>query len=298
MSVRACVPVLATCALLTTLAVTTEAGAWCRTTTRRSSVPGECSTSGTPLAWQSVCTGFSLHLAGSPEIAMDVLRRESELAAARWHEVPCDANSTTQPYFQLLRIADTITPTGYNARGVNANTVSFNEVWRQDASHRPGTIAVTIVTFDSMTGEILDADVELNQRSDANPEGFRFTTGMPDMASADLPTILTHEFGHFHGISHSTEATAVMWPEAGLGEQRRNLRTDDVQAICDAYNPAMVPDRSCNPVPYGGFASNPVGGRVTGGCAVGARAALPVGGRSIGGAAIALAMVLARRRRR
>lgn len=254
-------------ALLTAVtAVAPRAWGWCRTTTRRPSVPGECVRTGIPLAWQSVCAGFSLHVSGSPEIAMEVLRTESEAAAARWHQVPCDANSTTQPYFRLLRIADTSMPTGYNPRGANANTVSFNPIWQPDALHRVGTIAITVVTFNVSNGEILDADVELNQQSDQNPDGFRFTTEVSRMDSADLPTILTHEFGHFQGLSHSEDPSAVMWPEAGLGEQRRNLRNDDAQAICDAYNPDRAPDQSCNPVPYGGFAVDSFGGRVKGGC--------------------------------
>jgi hypothetical protein len=250
---------------------------------------------GTALAWQSVCTGFSLHVSGSPEIPFETLLSESTAAAARWHQVPCDDEGLTNAYFQLLPIADTLTPTGYDPQGVNANTISFNEVWRPDAAHRLGTIAITIVTFDADTGEILDADIELNQRSELNPDGYWFTTGPANMASADLPTILTHEFGHFQGIAHSDDEGAVMWPAAGLGEQRRELHPDDAHAICDAYSPFDVPDRTCNPVPYGGFASNPVGGRVTGSCAVGA----PFGAGPAGLAVVALAgsALLVRRRR-
>lgn len=241
-----------------------DAQAWCRSTTRRASIPGECSTNGQPLGWRGVCIGFSLFADGSPEIPFSVLAAESELSASRWRQVACDADSTTQAYFELLRISDTWGVSGYNPRGANSNAVSFNEVWRLDAMHRSGTIAITVVTFDTISGEILDADIEMNQASDRNPEGFRFTVGPANPDTADLPTILTHEFGHFLGLSHSTVDTAIMWPEAGLGEQRRVPRSDDAEGICTIYNPQFVPDRTCNPLPYGGLATDSFGGRTVG----------------------------------
>ena len=289
-------------ALAISLTVPSMAHAWCRTTTLRSMVVGECSMQGVPLAWRSMCTGFSLNVDGSPDIALEDVRTEATAAAARWHAAPCDANGSTTPYFQLLPLqllvtmdnADTQVLSGYNRSGLNSNTVSFNGVWHSDANHQLGTIAITLVSYDMNSGEILDADVELNQATDANPDGFHFTIGTPDPTAADLPTILTHEFGHLHGLGHSTVDTAVMWPSAGLGEQRRMLRTDDVEAICDAYNPQYAPENlTCNPTPYGGFMSNAYGGRVRGGCSV-ARGLAPVrspraGLLLLGLAAVALA---------
>ncbi len=254
-------------AVAATMAAPSVARAWCRTTTQRSTTIGECNASGTPLAWRSICAGFSVSVDGSLDVGLDDLRTEATTAAARWHMAPCDANGATVPYFQLLPLPDSSQRIGYDRNGVNANTVSFNGVWRPDPSHQLGTIAITVVSFDRNTGEILDADVEMNELSDVNPDGFRFTIGAPDPSAADLPTILTHEFGHLHGLGHSDVDTAVMYPQAGLGEQRRNLRTDDVQGICDAYNPDYTPaDRTCNATPYGGFSPNMYGGRVRGGC--------------------------------
>jgi hypothetical protein len=71
--------------LCASLAAPSLAHAWCRTTTQRSSMLGECSTSGTPLAWQSLCTGFSMYIDGSPELSLDDVRSEATTAAARWH---------------------------------------------------------------------------------------------------------------------------------------------------------------------------------------------------------------------
>jgi hypothetical protein len=264
-------------ALASFCAAPSVAHAWCRTTTDPTPrAIGECATSGTPIFWQSLCASYSLFTAGSPEIPFDELHTTVQAAANTWQTAACDAEGLVPQYFRLVPIADTSQPTGFDRNGVNANTISFNSEWQLDTRHRLGTIAITLVSFDPSTGEILDADIEMNQASDENLDGFHFTTGASSTEAADLPTILTHELGHFQGLAHSDADTAVMWPTAGLGEQRRMLRTDDVQAICDAYNPEWAPtnDHSCpgNSVPYGGFASNPYGGRVRGGCAVERRA--------------------------
>ena len=274
------------------------AHAWCRTTTD-SSRSGECATSGTPIYWQGLCAGYSLYTEGSPEIPFENLRATTLAAATTWQTAACDANGTQPQYFRLEALPDTTQPTGFDRNGVHSHTLSFNSVWTLDTRHRLGTIAITLVSFDPITGEIVDADLEMNQWSDANPDGFHFSTGDSSPEAADLPTILTHELGHFQGLGHSTVDTAVMWPSAGLGEQRRMLRTDDVQGICDAYSPDFAPvnDHTCNRVPFGGFAVNQYGGRVRGGCAIAPRNA-PASGRSgsrgLAVAAIAVAAFAAR----
>jgi hypothetical protein len=277
--------------------IASSAHAWCRTTTDPTPrAPGECATTGTPISWQSVCAGYSLYIDGSPEIPFDELHTVVHAAADTWQTAACDADGQVSQYFRLVPLPDTSQPTGFDRSGVNANTISFNSEWHLDTRHRLGTIAITLVSYDPITGEILDADIEMNQASDENMDGFHFATGDASTEAADLPTILTHELGHFQGLAHSDAETAVMWPTAGLGEQRRMLRTDDVQAICDAYPPEWAPTstHSCagNQVPYGGFASNPYGGRVRGGCTVGERR--DGGTASFGWSALALAFVTAR----
>lgn len=283
---------------LAALALPAVGRAWCATTTSRATAPGDCAEMmGVPLRWASLCAGYSLYLAGSPELSLDDVRAVAQDAAGRWHMAVCDMATGETPYFELQPIADTWAPTGYNPHDTNANTVSFNGVWRNDAAHRPGSIAITIVTFDTATGEILDADVEMNQRSDGNADGFSFSTGMTQPGFADLPTILTHEFGHFHGIAHSMLETAVMWFEAGLGQARRDLTADDVSAICATYPETRHPaaPRVCNPTPFGGLSVTADGSKILGGCAVSAAspAAHAAPGRTAGRGALAGVFVVA-----
>lgn len=251
------------------------AHAFCRTTTARTRVAlGECTRSGVPLAWRNRCTGYSVHWTGSPELALDEVERVTLEATERWANVPCDENGVSRQYFRVNRNANTWVLSGYDAQAENANTISFRRRWGDNATHRVGTIAITIVTYDSLTGEIFDADIEMNQYDErANPDGFRFsTTRTVDPGSADLPTIMTHELGHFLGLAHSDNDRAVMWPEAGLGEPRRDLTADDSAGICEVYPTASapaLPGRVCRGVPYGGLATQEGGTKVVGeGCAV------------------------------
>jgi hypothetical protein len=289
------------------LLLSREAGAWCRTSTLRAP-PGECST-GTPLMWCSACAGLSVHVDGSLDIPFAEVRREATEAAARWGNVACPDHDMEPPAFELRVTDDTRVFSGINHTGPNANAIWFNSTWRPDALHRAGTIAITIVSFDRRSGEILDADVELNQRTEDNPNGFTFSIGAPSAENADLPTILTHEFGHALGLGHSDQDRAVMWPTAGMGERRLTLNADDIEGVCDIYafdrRPSLQcdppgtdrrPDLVCNETPYGGFAPALDGGRVVGGCSVGALGAAGFSVRGEG--AMLLALAFAHRRRR
>lgn len=233
------------------------------------------------------------------EVSAAVLDRMARTATGAWARVPCDQDGLGRQYFQVLPNDATWQPSGYDSQGQNANTVSFRHRWNDNAIHRPGAIAITIATFDSFTGEIYDADIEFNTLDEAtNRDGFRFSTAasVSDPGAADLQTILTHEFGHFMGLSHSDNDRAVMWPEAGLGEIRRDLTADDAAGMCAIYPEQNAPNARCIPVPYGGLATQ-VGGTLvkSGECCASPRARSPIAPFTPW---IAAAMVALRRRER
>ncbi|MBL8601504.1 MAG: matrixin family metalloprotease [Myxococcales bacterium] len=257
------------------LAASTGHG-FCRTTTARlrAMQPGECATQGIPLSWRNRCTSFSLYNRDLPDgINMPDLTTFAAAATGAWARAACDANGQLSQYYRVIPDAPTLAPAGYNPNGANANTVAFRPRWGDDALHRPGAIAITVVTFDSFNGEIFDADIEMNSLDErTNPIGFRFSTeARPDPGAADLPTILTHEFGHFLGLSHSGNDRAVMWFEAGVGEARRDLTADDNAGVCTIYPQAVQPPGRCVGVPYGGLATLPGDMKVTGACNVSRR---------------------------
>lgn len=242
--------------------------AYCRTTTARvRPQPGECATTGIPIQWRNRCTGFSLYIPDVPaDLPQPDLERIASESSGAWATVACDDNGREPQYFRIVPNAPTFTPTGYDPNGPNANTVSFRHRWNDDATHRPGAIAITIAFFDTLTGEIFDADIELNTFDDPrNFDGFTFSTArIPDPGAADLQTILTHEFGHFLGLAHSDSDRAVMWWQAGLGEARRVLTSDDAAGVCSIYPEHLTPNQRCIGLPYGGLAVVPGGPTVRG----------------------------------
>jgi hypothetical protein len=128
----------------------------------------------------------------------------------------------------------------YNSNGQNASVFMF----RDDAWPYQGADALgrTTLRFDQATGELFDADVEINamavplRASDAG-------------AGADLLSIVMHEAGHFLGIGHTDVSGAVMYPGYAAGDgTRRELAPDDVAAICAAFPPGrQVESTTCEP---------------------------------------------------
>ncbi len=221
----------------------------------------DCNMVGVPLAWRSRCTGYSLFRTGLPaNLTWEQMVEITRASAASWASATCDENGLDRQYFEVRELASTLAPSGWSTTGANANTISFRSKWGDDALHREGVIAITIVSYDSFTGEIFDGDIEMNTYNDrTNQLGFEFSTSrLPGPDAVDLQTIIVHELGHFHGIAHSSNDRAIMWPEAGRGEARRDLTSDDAAGICAAYPPTAAPvGVRCNPVPYGGLATLP-----------------------------------------
>lgn len=283
-SLRTVAP-LALALLATALTIPSSASAWCRSTTIRPRVAGDCSQNGAGLLWCSQCNGFSIHSSGSPELDIADIRTAVTNATTAWGQVDCDGAGTV-PTFAFQLIGDTTAPTGYVSSGANANTISFNTLWHADANHQSMVIAITLTTFNNQTGELLDADIEMNQQSDLNSDGFHFVIENPTPNDADFPTIIRHEMGHALGLGHAMEETSIMYFRAGLGEVRQ-ITADDVDGLCDAYGPngmSRRPNRYCDsitpaigttdclnrmPTPYGGYSPDQYGGRVMGGCSVG-----------------------------
>ena len=115
-----------------------------------------------------------------------------------------------------------------------------------------GVIALTTTTYNFETGEIFDADIELNEAE------FPFTTADPwpdggnicgepgvdpnDCVGTDLRNTVTHESGHMLGLGHSADPTATMFASANTGEtSKRSLAQDDINGICAIYPPNQPP---------------------------------------------------------
>jgi hypothetical protein len=162
-------------------------------------------------------------------------------------------------------------------------------------------IALTTTRFDTKTGDLWDADIELNGVTQ------QLSIGDPIVAD-DLLSVLTHEGGHFLGLSHSLDPTATMraiYDPRTDGDTFRDLAPDDIQGICAIYPPGrQAQTDSCEN--RHGFSSECGADQPppeeSKGCSLNARAAVsPASPRSYGTMLAVLAAVcgvrLARRRR-
>jgi hypothetical protein len=232
-------------ALLSCLFAPRPAHAYCRTTTcdpkKTACAVDEhgCVTDGDPLWWKAPCVTLWLPDDSEPLPGIDIatFARLSDVALKTWEAADCGA---ARPSVDV-RLGGELecALSGYDPDAMrNVNSLS---VVRDAWPYMPlvHDVALTTVTFDPSNGEILDADIELDAADNA------FTTS-DTAVNADLASALTHEAGHFLGLSHSDRPEATMFARTSPGStQLRTLAADDEAAICAAYPPAAAPSGAC-----------------------------------------------------
>lgn len=216
------------------------ASAFCRTTTCDPNKPEDacevdaqnCVVSGIPLAWASSCVTVGVHDLGSPRngFSVDDVLPVVEEAFAVWQRASCDGGRPSIEVNMLGPIECGVSE--YNSRVGNANIVLFREdEWPYAGA--ANAIGLTTTRFDTKTGELWDADIELN--------GLAATLSIGDpIQGDDLLSVLTHEAGHFLGLSHSLKGEATMksvYDPTRDGDEFRSLSSDDVAGICAIYPP-------------------------------------------------------------
>jgi MYXO-CTERM domain-containing protein len=222
-----------------------SAHAFCRSTTCASDCQpdlDDCKTLGFPLYWTSMCVGFSLQKDGSVNIPITDVRRVVEASFVAWADVECATGTATLAFTELADVS--CNKAEYNPSGQNANLILFQD-YKWNYTGEFNTLGKTTVTYDSATGEILDADIELNH-------AFNELTTNDTHVVYDLQSILTHEIGHFIGLDHSSDPYATMTPGYQQGSiELRTIEPDDVAGVCTIYPPERA--AVCAPNPRGGL---------------------------------------------
>lgn len=239
MTLRLLAPLL----LASTLAAP-DALAFCRTTTCDPNDPAEqcqkdskqCVLTGDPLSWRSSCVTVGVQRGGSPVngFAFDDITPVVEKAFAAWMNADCGGK--THPNIDVQMIGPIECDISeYNPKVGNANIVLFvQEDWPHIGAG--DALGITTTRFDTKTGALWDADMEINGTQN-------LSVGDP-IEGADLLSIITHEAGHFLGLSHSTESEATMrtfYNPGADGDELRSLSPDDVAGICEIYPPDRKP---------------------------------------------------------
>lgn len=286
------------------------AHAFCRTTTvgipaNYNPVDRGCFTDGLYLFWRNQCVSYSVSEQASRVADFQTATSIIDTAFARWPNVTCPATGGA-PGIQVSNIGSTnCTEVRYNPDSANQNMIVFrDDGWPYNDAY--STLGLTTVTFNADTGEIFDADMEINssQRNlvagDVIPKnGF------------DLESVVTHEAGHFFGLAHSQDKTATMYASYAPGTTvLRTLSQDDVKGLCAIYpdkdTREVSPQASasgslksdaCNPAPRHGYTRVCEDPKDDSSCSVVASPHAPVGSFAVAGV-FGLGLVAMRRRRR
>ncbi len=153
----------------------------------------------------------------------------------------------------------TFAETAWSGQKVVANDGKNRIFWAETAEEwngNQGTLALTY-TFYNLDGDmrLTDADMVINGVDWTwTTHDEEIGTGTP--AKVDVETVVLHEIGHFFGLNHTSDPSAVMYPSNNKLKQR-SPATDDIEGICSLYSNGMpVPDDPNNPT---GNSGGPVG---------------------------------------
>lgn len=236
------------------LLITSNAEAFCRKTTcvgaKCKKDDHGCGVDGAKVQWKTKCVSYNFNEKGSRILDPAAARIAVANAFDAWSLVDCGGGKFATMVFSEEGDVP-CDKAQYKSSGPNVHLVIFrDDLWKykEDPSGSiPDTLATTTVSFSPETGEIYDADLEINSAY------VQLTTDDPPKAMDDLQSIITHEVGHFIGIDHSDVADAVMYYQYQSGTLNRKLTDDDIAAVCEAYPPDR--DVACDSIPKGGFSA-------------------------------------------
>ena len=227
------------------------AHAYCRTTTQQ--LPANyspsrgCFIDGLFLYWRNACVSYSINQEASRTIPFQEAKRVIDNAFGTWMAGTCE--NGLPPGITVSNAGEAqCGEVRYNADGPNQNLIVFrDDGWPYQDPH--STLGLTTVTFNADTGEIYDADLEINS------SGRNLSTSDRVPANGfDLASVITHEAGHFFGLAHATSTSATMYASYKPGTTAlRTLAPDDVNGLCAIYPSSSV--RIATPVPSQGQSS-------------------------------------------
>lgn len=186
-----------------------------------------------PVQWFTLDLTYDINSAGSKAIPN---RPDGTIGAELEETIHKSFQTWTKPdcselSFQYNGLTDQ-TNIGYYD-GPDASRKVNMVIWR-DETWPYGSfsaVALTTVTFSTNTGQIVDADIEMNGAT------FPFSnTDNPQGTDVDIQNTLTHEVGHFIGLDHSFDPNSTMYPTAPpLELSKRVLHDDDIKGLCHIY---------------------------------------------------------------
>ena len=209
---------LAVCLMLPALLWAGSAQAFVRTTVQNNP--------DVPLYWQQRTISISPAYDTCEDVAPNVVRTAILESMQSW-KVAGDGCSD----INLLegRGVSGMATNLFGAQPDGENRIVWRELnWPQESED---ALAITTIVYDKASGQILDADIDMN-----GVNFFWTVTNEAGEVVTDVENTMTHELGHLLGMAHSPETEATMYGSSDPGETaKRSLAVDDVNAICTVY---------------------------------------------------------------
>jgi hypothetical protein len=224
-----------------------------------------------PTAWNDPTIGLQLYVGAPPDyLDRATIVKAVHAAAAAWSKPAVGCTDI------LLNVTDV--DEAFAAASIDmVNRIGFRtDEWKKEpcdvqkelcAPYTSAAIAITTVTSSTRTGEILDADMEINAVTRKFVDIVTDNNAHLGGDLHDLQNTVTHELGHLIGLDHTCWNTlppdmkpipldnhgnpspscgdgdlppeikaATMYAQATAGEiDKRTLEPDDLLAVCEIY---------------------------------------------------------------
>jgi len=200
----------------------------------------------------------------APKVGAPVLKPADDGGHVRWHTAAVDVvvdksfsdlagDDLLSAALDAWRVSGAVLPSvstlpgeerkvGYDPDGPNENVVVYAPNGWTKAN---GALAVTVLTYETTSGRIVDADLLVNgggrlferfdhDESDPNSDpvsiehssGGSGTETTPKTARFDLQSVVTHELGHFFGLGEDyDDGSTTMYYRTRAGEIHKRLIT-------------------------------------------------------------------------
>jgi hypothetical protein len=176
---------------------------------------------------------FSLATVAPEEATLEVVRPLVEQAFDVWITTTCGRVPEVTFGGTKAEVRAT-TPTSLRAEPDNLIVFIRSASEWSRFGNSPTWIAITKIAHDPNSGEIVDADIEINDG------GYVFSyDDSPAANEVDFLSMLTHELGHFYGLDHSLDSRATMFATYATSPadamEARTLAQDDIDGVCTLY---------------------------------------------------------------